>query len=665
MVPTAVARRLDLMFVLVLTFTVVGVLMLGVAGDRAGMHALPEGADATVEVLRDPVASYTLAQALAQPAAEWRRWSGPGYIQSFYGEAVWVRFVLRNAGGVPQRGVLADAEYYTDRIDLWTSDGRGGWSRQRAGEWVPAAEKSLWGRDAAFLVEVPARGERVCVMRLEDHFGVWLRPVWWPEERVFLAAQAKDTVVEACYFGILLALLIYSGVLGVRLRHRDIGWYLGYLGTAAVFMFFWRSEHQVFGLALGSPVMETCLMLGLAGSGFFLVQFARVFLELPQRTPRIDFVVRIARSLTLVLVAGSPMMLWVNNTIWLHFVVGGVAATYVVLFVAACVVWRAGAAQARYFVLSFALLAAGAAPAATIWLLAIPLNFSARAIMMGSAVEALLLSLALADRFARLQEDKIAAQRRAMDEAERRHAMQEAYADELEHEVRERTRELEQANADKDRMIAVLGHDLRGPLSGLTLTAEHLIEERAARPDPNFPRDVAGTGRALLLLIEDLVLWARLRAGMPEIAVHSLEALVAPAVAMHRNLAERARVELLLELPTELRVETDLVLAQTLVRNLLSNAVKHARTRVCVAAEATSGGVRLRVSDDGRGLPAEVATRWQTDDAAVFRAGGLGLRLCREICQRLGVQLTTGVAREGGAEFGFVLPTAAEAREVA
>lgn len=664
MPPAALARRFDLLFVFALTVTMVGVLMLGVAGDRAGMHALPEDADATVEVLHDPVASFTFEQALAQPAKDWRRWTGPGYIQALFGEAVWVRIVLRNPDAAPQRGVLADAEYYTDRIDLWTSDGRGGWSRQRAGEWVPAAEKSLWGRDAAFVVEVPARGERVCVMRLEDHFGVWLRPVWWPEERVFLAAQLKDTVVEACYFGILLALLIYNGVLGVRLRHPDIGWYLGYLATAAVFMFFWRSEHQVFGLALGSPVMETCLMLGLAGSGVFLVQFARVFLELPQRTPRVDFVVRIARSLALVLAIGSPMMLWVNNTIWLHFVVGGVAATYVVLFVAACVAWRAGAGQARYFVLSFALLAAGVAPAATIWLLAIPLNFSARAIMMGSAVEVLLLSLALADRFARLQEDKIAAQRRAMEEAERRHAMQEAYADELELEVRERTRELEQANADKDRMIAVLGHDLRSPLSGLTRTAELLIGERDAPAGARFPRDVAETGRALLLLIEDLVLWARLRAGAPEIAPRSLETLVAPAVAMHRSVADRARVELVLRLPANVRVDTDLVLAQTLVRNLVSNAVEHARTQVHVEATALDGGVRLAVSDDGPGLSSE-RTSADHDGDGRFATRGLGLRLCREICQRLNLQLEMRTGRAGGAEFSFMLPVAAEARSVA
>jgi signal transduction histidine kinase len=664
MAPAALARRFDLVFVLLLTVTVVGGLMLGVAGDRGGMQPLPGETDTTVEVLADPVANLTLAQALARPASEWRRWHGPGYIQSFYGEAVWVKFVLRNGGDVPQRGVLADAEYYTDRIDLWTSDGRGGWSHQRAGEWVPAVEKALWGRDAAFLVDVPARGERVGVMRLEDHFGVWLRPVWWPEAREFLAAQAKDTAVEACYFGILLALLVYNSVLGVRLRHRDIGWYLGYLGTAAVFMFFWRSEHQVLGLAVGSPVMETCLMLGLAGSGFFLVQFAREFLELPQRTPRIDFVVRIARSLMLVLVAGSPLMLWANNTIWLHLVVGGVAVTYVVLFFAACVAWRAGAGQARYFVLSFALLAGGLSPAAVIWLLAIPLNLSARAIMMGSAVEVLLLSLALADRFARLQEEKIAAQRRAMDEAERRHAMQEAYADELELEVRERTRELEAANIDKDRMIAVLGHDLRSPLSSLTLTAEHLVEGRDERIDVRFTRDVAETGRALLLLIEDLVLWARLRAGAPEIAARSLEALVAPAVAMHRSLADRARVELRLHLPATLRVETDLVLAQTLVRNLISNAVKHARTRVRVEAISIPGGVQLVVSDDGPGLPPEMAMGWP-DERAVFSAGGLGLRLCREICQRLNVQLTMRTARDGGAEFGFVLPSAQEAREVA
>jgi Signal transduction histidine kinase len=645
---------------LLLAATAVGGLLLGIAGDRKDMQILPTPEAKRVEVLADIGARYTLEEALARPEGEWKVWEGGDYIQSFIGEAVWVRTVLRNDGDKPMRGVLADAEYYSDHVDLWLNDERapGGWQAFKSGEWTPARERALWGRDAAFFVEVPAHGERVAVMRLEDHFGIWLRPAWWPDERHFLSAQLRDTAAEAIYFGLLLALMIYNGVLWVRLRFHDIGYYLGYMCSMACFMFFSRCLHQVLGVAWGSPVMETTVTLSLAVSMVFLSQFARAFLDLARIAPVADWIVRGLRAAGLALMIGGFSTPWVNSTIWMHFTVGGAALTHVILFAVAIVAWRAGQSQGRFFVLSFGFLVAGAFPTAIIWLLAIPLGISAMALMTGSALEMLLLSLAVADRFAGLQRDKLIAQQRAAEEAERRRIMQEAYADELEVEVRERTRELEAANAGKDRMLAVIGHDLRSPLTGLTRAAEQAVAGRMSSTE--FAAEAARTGRALLLLIEDLVLWARLRAGTVHLGRHTATALVAPAVAQHRAVAERGGVALEVTMPEGPRTETDLVLAQTLVRNLLANALKFAKSRVRLRVEERAdGAVCVTVQDDGPGLPPAVAaalngaTPWPSE-------GGLGLRLCAEIGQALKTRLEARTPEEGGTEFSFTLPLAKE-----
>jgi signal transduction histidine kinase len=271
-------------------------------------------------------------------------------------------------------------------------------------------------------------------------------------------------------------------------------------------------------------------------------------------------------------------------------------------------------------------------------------------LLLVSGLEMLLLSFAVADRFAQ-------AQRQLAEETEQRRAIEEAYADELETEVRERTRELAHANADKDRMLEVIGHDLRSPLTGLMKSAD-----RAAG---DFARDTAHTGRALLLMIEDLVLWARMRAGTRDLAAHSARALLQPAIALHRALAEHGGTELVLDVPESLRVETDLVLAQTLVRNLLANALKFARTRVVLRAQGDArDGVRFSVSNDGAPLPADVVARLAANENEPMTAiGGLGLRLCREICAALGMKLEAGVPAEGGAEFAFTLPAAENSRE--
>jgi signal transduction histidine kinase len=156
-------------------------------------------------------------------------------------------------------------------------------------------------------------------------------------------------------------------------------------------------------------MMETILTTALAAGGFFLVQFAREFLDLARLTPRMDIAARAMRILMGALFI-SLTLPWSNHTLLLHITVGAASLTHLVLFIAAVSAWRAGSYYARYFVLSFGVLLGGVLPTATIWLLAIPLGVSALAMRMGSAMEMLLLSLALSDRFARLQRDSLASQ---------------------------------------------------------------------------------------------------------------------------------------------------------------------------------------------------------------------------------------------------------------
>ena len=412
---------LPLAVLLALAMTGVIGLFLGIAGHRQGMRVLPDvgrtdsatagATGSTVDVLHDPVANFTRGDVTSRPDFTWTPWDGKGYIRAFYGEAVWVRITLKNPQPLPIRGVLADAEYYTDHLDLWMRDAAWpeGWLHQRSGEWVPSTEKSLWGRDAAFFIDVPAHGERTAYLRLQDYYGVWLLPVWWPDARAFFSAQLRDTVAEACYVGALLALFVYNGIIWARLRHRDLGHYLGYLAAIGLFMCVSRSDHQMLGFSIGSPTMETLLSIALGGSGIFLIQFAREFLQLSRLAPRTDRLVRIMRTFLAVLLV-ALLVRWSNNTILLHLTIGAIAVTHTLLFAAAIVAWRNGSYHARYFVLSFGFLLAGLLPTATIWLLSIPLGLSALWLRLGSALEMLLLSLALSDRFARLQHSSLAAQ---------------------------------------------------------------------------------------------------------------------------------------------------------------------------------------------------------------------------------------------------------------
>jgi signal transduction histidine kinase len=339
---------------------------------------------------------------------------------------------------------------------------------------------------------------------------------------------------------------------------------------------------------------------------------------------------------------------WVGG--WLRWAVMATAMTHVGLLILVVAAWRAGVWQARFFALSFGCLFAGSLPMIGVWFFETNFRDAAmRGLMIGSVLEMLLLSLAVADRFARTQ-------KLLVEETEQRRMIESAYSDELEDEVRERTRELEEANGEKDRILAVIGHDLRGPLTGLMRAAD---EERSG-----FSKDVARTGRALLLMIEDLVLWTRLRAGRKTTSAHRATSLIMPAVALHHSLAEHDGVELILEVADDLLIETDLVLAQTLVRNLLANALKFARTQVVIRASEEGNEVRFVVGNDGPALSPEVAQRLAARvDEPMTATSGMGLKLCREICEALEIPLEAHTPKSGGTEFGFTLKRVESGKE--
>lgn len=627
-----------------------------VASHQPGRRSLPDQDGSRLEWLIDPGKGLSLEAIAARPAEDWRFWDGREYLRAAAHEALWLRVTLRNPGASPRRGVLQDAEYYQDRTEAWVAEepdltpgtgarGLSGWRPQISGESLSAGGRPWWTFTAAFLVEVPARSERIVYLRGMDYYGSFSRWQWWPRMEDYFSNQFRDVLVKGAWFGALVALLIYNVGLWLRLRFGDMACYLGYAVAMAAFNFAANGGLALVGGVVG-PAWKNVIMLGAAETGIlFLIAFARLFLETAVRTPRLDRGLGWLSGGWIAVLFGTLTIPWVGLEMWRAIIVAGLAVTHLLLLGAAVAAWRGGLRPARFFVAAFGALAAGGLPAAVIYWNDGDLPPMALGVLVGSTLEMLLFSLAMADRFATTQ-------RRLAEETEQRHLLQESYADELALEVRERTRELEAANADKDRMLTVIGHDLRSPLTSLMKSAE--------QPAADFARETAHTGRALLLMIEDLVLWARMRAGTREIAAHPAPALLQPAVALHRTLADQGGTELVLDVPEALRVETDLVLAQTLVRNLLANALRFARSRVVLRAAPAESGVRFVVSNDGPCLPADVVARLAADlNEPMTATGGLGLRLCREICTGLGTRLEARIPPEGGAEFAFTLPAAA------
>jgi two-component system, sensor histidine kinase LadS len=601
-------------------------------------------------------ADSTLADALAWPEAAWVPWTGRGYLSAKHGDVIWVRVKLTNPGSEPLNGMLTDTSYFSDRVVAYVAGATGSDRERVSGTAVAGADKPLQARMAVFPLTVPAGGERVVYLRASDAYQAHIQPVWWAQATDFFEAKTRHLVLQTVCFGALLALVFYNVVLWLRLRFTDMGYYVLMAGVGTAANFIANGGFALLGVPLGSPWHETLIAGSLGVGAAFMMKFARVFLGTAELMPRADKWLRVWVAVLAGLVVLTPGMLWMETPTGLSVVVGMAVLNDVICMTAAVVAWRRGATHARFFLAAFGFLALAGVPLILDVVRGDVGAGVAMGLLVGRTLEMLLLSFAVADRFAQTQ-------RLLVEETEQRRAVEHAYADELEVEVRERTRELVEANADKDRMIAVIGHDLRSPLTALTRTAEQLANgATAVAAQTRFIGEAAQMGRQVLLLIEDLVLWARLRAGTTHRVVQPVAALVAPVMELYRPMAERRDVQLrMADGSMDLKAETDIVLAQTLVRNLVANALRFARTSVEVVATPVPGGVRITVRDDGPGLPPAVAARFEADVVSSDWAGhGLGLRLCMEIGRVLGAGLCTQPGEQGGTEFSFTLPAASE-----
>jgi signal transduction histidine kinase len=237
----------------------------------------------------------------------------------------------------------------------------------------------------------------------------------------------------------------------------------------------------------------------------------------------------------------------------------------------------------------------------------------------------------------------------------------------------ERAQELEQqraADRDKDRFLAILGHELRNPLAAIT-TAIDLVERAPADPVPDSVRRILGRQvRQLRRLVDDLLDISRFSVGKISLerAPVSVADVIDSAVAASRALIDERHHQLVLDPPSRpILVEGDVVRLVQVVSNLLVNAAKYTPPggRIDLAWGIDDRGTFIRVRDTGRGLPPEllqtIFDMFVQERADADGSGGLGVGLA--LVRRL-VMLHGGTARAEsagpglGSTFEVLLPVA-------
>ena len=237
-------------------------------------------------------------------------------------------------------------------------------------------------------------------------------------------------------------------------------------------------------------------------------------------------------------------------------------------------------------------------------------------------------------------------------------------------ELKHYEKQLLQLNADKDRFISILAHDLRSPFNSI-LGFLYLLIENLDKYDIDKIRNqlniINSNAKSTYTLLEDLLNWARVQSGkfpfkpikinFTEICTEVIEVLKPNALSKSITINHFAEEEILLF--------ADIDMLKTVLRNLISNALKFTDRGglINVFGELVDGKAQITVSDNGLGIRDEVLAKLfdtaqviTTEGSASEKGTGLGLLLCKEFIEKhdgkIWVESKVGI----GSNFIFTIP---------
>lgn len=206
-------------------------------------------------------------------------------------------------------------------------------------------------------------------------------------------------------------------------------------------------------------------------------------------------------------------------------------------------------------------------------------------------------------------------------------------------------------DAERMRLLAAVGHDLRTPITGLRIRAE-LIDDAGQRADMiRMLDDMAVMAEGLLQAASG---WAGAETQRP----CDLNALLA-RLCGERGMAYAGGAAMTLALRP--------VALGRAIGNLLDNALRYAGD-ARVRLQPRSGGALIVIEDDGPGIPTallpritEPFVRAEDSRAALTGGTGLGLTIARDIIAAHGGSLRLSNRSQGGLRVEIRLPAATDA----
>ena len=323
---------------------------------------------------------------------------------SFTTSAYWLRLVFDNSSDLPINKVIELDYPLLKNVDFYWQINDKNIQTIHTGFALPFENRAYQSKIFAFPVQFPAHSQSVIYLRVASLNAISIVAKLW-EPMAFQHKERNDYLTQSLYFGIVLAITLFSLGLALFLKELDYFIYLRMIFfTACTFI-----ANRGLGAELIRPNFPFLTQIGSLGFGSFALAghllFISRLLHFKQHLPRLNLFIKLLMALILV----TPLLLAINFG-WALFAnllfIGTSAFILIMALIAALQKQR----NAYFLCLSFSALSLGIiiGLAHTVGFISTNYSFYSLNIMqIGSAFELLVLTLFLTDRYRLIQQEKL------------------------------------------------------------------------------------------------------------------------------------------------------------------------------------------------------------------------------------------------------------------
>ena len=335
-----------------------------------------------------------------------------GYTDSAY----WFQIRLKSHD-LPLNKLLTIQYALLDHIELYVIENGKLRSEYLTGDTFAFDQRPVRHRDFIFPLEFDANQTLELYLKVKTEGSLQIPIALWEQDQ-FIWKDQDEMLIKAIYYGMMFVLMLYNLFLFLSIRERSYLYYGGLVVSMLVLMSGAHGFLYQYLYPQSPEIHKLVMLLAVPGVMLFAGLFSCSFLSLPKVAPRLNLFVNTLNVMFLLSIVGAFFLPYDISTRISVFL--AIPSSMVIMF-SGPYAWSRGQVSARYFTYAWAFLLTGIVVSASSKFGFLPRNnFTEYALNWGSAIEAILLSFALADRFNRERQAKFIAQQAQLEEAKQR-----------------------------------------------------------------------------------------------------------------------------------------------------------------------------------------------------------------------------------------------------